>query len=103
MVALQMANLNDNLDRIYDFTCWRANIYEMNRLLAQTKQRYSDELTAMLQRMLYFDESDRINLDQLIDFLTPVLESNLEEWEAVFDRGDRLSIEGDNEHVKGIN
>lgn len=49
----------------------------------------------MLQKMLYFNESERINLDQLIDVLTPVLESNLEEWEAVFDRSDRQSNESD--------
>lgn len=102
LIALQMANLNDSIERIYDFTCWRANVYEMNRLLAQTKQRYSDELTAMLQKMLYFDESDRINLDQLIDFLTPVLQSNLEEEEAVFDRGDKLSVDSSSESSKEV-
>lgn len=41
LVALQLANIHDNVDKIYDFECWRGNIYEMNRLLAQTKMRYS--------------------------------------------------------------
>jgi replication-associated recombination protein RarA len=91
-MALQMANLNDTIDQIYDFSCWRANVYELNRLLAQTKMRYSDELTSILQRMLFFDESHRIDMNQLIDLLTPVLEANLEQWEAIFSVADKHSV-----------
>ena len=43
-MALEMANLNDRIDKIYDFGCWRANNFEINRLLAQAKHRYSDQL-----------------------------------------------------------
>lgn len=62
LMALEMAVLGESIANLYDFDCWRASTFELNRLLAKMSARYSPGLTEVVQSMLRFEEKDRVNL-----------------------------------------
>jgi hypothetical protein len=54
LMALELAVLPESVSGIYDFDCWRASTFELNKLLARVSGKYSQGLTELLQRMLSF-------------------------------------------------
>jgi len=77
LIALEMATMEE-LTSLHDYRHFRIDPVELRRLLDKAAQRYSEPFVKLLRSMLEIEEVRRVNLNVLIDHLSPILTTGLE-------------------------